>query len=152
MPAVDQAAAAAGITTAPSPPVKTHCPTITRTGTICQTCAVPDCILLSTIVNPCDCPHPVPTVTINHGCGTGCFGGCATSYQIAMSTTPCPTTTTITKSCEATVTVQSYPTRGCAHTCTSGFCILDSKILSPYLPPYYPTQVLLLAGERKRER
>lgn len=126
MPAGEQAAA--GITAKPTATVNTHCPTITQTGTRCHTCPAPDCIVLSTISNPCDCASPVPTVTVNQPCKSGCSGACGTEYVFDTSTSTCPTATPPSASCEATVTVHSYPSDGCAYTCTSGFCIIDSKI------------------------
>ncbi|KAH8903715.1 hypothetical protein BR93DRAFT_178342 [Coniochaeta sp. PMI_546] len=146
------------VTTAPTPTSNTHCPTIVKTGNICPSCAVPACILLSTVSNPCDCPTPIPTVTVNFPCGSGCHAGCGTAYSFASSTSTCPkptstststTTTTTTKtksssasksssstgpvtsSCVATVTVNAYPTRSCAYSCTSAFCIIDKFVTAP---------------------
>lgn len=90
--------------------------------------------MLSTISNPCDCAFPVPTVTVDRpcaGCGSGggCGGECGTQYVYATSTSTCPGgSSPPATTCQATVTVHSYPASGCAHTCTSGFCILDSEI------------------------
>lgn len=95
-----QAAAAAPAGDAPPPsitavPTKTpaaaHCPTVTRTGTICSTCVMPECILLSTVSNPCGCPSAVATTTVDYPCGTagGCHVGCGTAYAFAPSPTTC---------------------------------------------------------------
>ncbi|OIW26218.1 hypothetical protein CONLIGDRAFT_466390 [Coniochaeta ligniaria NRRL 30616] len=141
------------VTTSPTPTSNTHCPTITKTGTICPSCAVPMCIKLSTISNPCDCPTAIPTVVVDYPCGSGCHAGCGTAYSFASSTSTCTsststttsTTTTkpsssskctsstgpLTSSCAATVTVNAYPTQSCAYSCTSAFCIIDKFVTAP---------------------
>lgn len=123
--------------TSTSNQVKTHCPTFTSTGSICSSCIVPMCLMLTTVSNPCDCPTPVPTVTVDYPCGTPCKFGCQTSYIYATSTSTCPKSTTaseagptITK-CVATVTVDTHPSSGCTYSCSSAFCIIDKFVTAP---------------------
>ncbi|KAL1849376.1 hypothetical protein VTK73DRAFT_9892 [Phialemonium thermophilum] len=97
------AAAPPKITPTPVRPTTTnaHCPTVTRTGYVCPSCALPACILLSTVSNPCHCPTPVPTVTVDFPCSTDsdsaplCHAGCGTSYVFAAPTSKCPPPTAI---------------------------------------------------------
>ncbi|TVY94382.1 hypothetical protein LAWI1_G000036 [Lachnellula willkommii] len=64
------------------------CLTITKTtGPNCPTtCPVPDCIILSTVTNPCSCTRIVETTS----CKTKCEGGCQTRYKTLLL--PCPFT------------------------------------------------------------
>lgn len=63
------------------------CPTITKTGTICTSCPVLQCAMLTTMYNPCGCPSSLPTVTVNDFCGSGCNYAfrCKTVYDITSS-------------------------------------------------------------------
>ncbi|KAK0641815.1 hypothetical protein B0T16DRAFT_496449 [Cercophora newfieldiana] len=70
------------ITPPPSPPV-TACPTVTSTTNLCRTCAVPLCLVLSTLTQHCKCPNDPVTAFTSHPCELQCKGiGCATSYTI----------------------------------------------------------------------
>lgn len=70
----------------------TGCPTVTMTNELCSTCAVPACIIMSTLTRSCDCTdEPVPTVFLNFPCGgDGCAGaGCTTTYSIVEPEESC---------------------------------------------------------------
>lgn len=73
-------------------PTTNGCPTITATGVRCSTCVYPQCIVLSTVTVPCDCPTAVPTVYVNYPCGGPCAGGCGTSYSIVAPSSTCVST------------------------------------------------------------
>ncbi|TPX12575.1 uncharacterized protein E0L32_000752 [Thyridium curvatum] len=133
---------AVAIIPTPPPAKDTHCPTVTSTGSVCSTCAVPKCLAWSTISNPCDCARTVPTVTVDFPCrsdGKHCGAGCLTMYKSATSTSTCNdvpiptppspkttvTTTETAASCTTTVTANIYETAKCTKGCVSDFCIVD---------------------------
>lgn len=52
---------------APDPGLHTGCPTLTSTGTACNTCLVPGCTSRVEVTRSCGCP-PLPTTTVNFRC------------------------------------------------------------------------------------
>ncbi len=74
-------------------PDAVSCPTATRTmqNRSChKTCALSDCTFQTTIVNPCNCPSPIPTATLIAPCEADCpYQGCDIDFRTAAL--PCPT-------------------------------------------------------------
>ncbi|XMA19086.1 hypothetical protein WAI453_011877 [Rhynchosporium graminicola] len=85
----------------PTPsPSGTTCPTIIKTtdSASCpqptpSPCPVPDCIVLSSIDNPCGCPTSVATVNVYTPCPKGCDGACSTQWTVKQPTSTCAKTT-----------------------------------------------------------
>ena len=72
------------ITTAPCES-EVECPTLTRTGTACRTCLVPQCTSRVGVTRPCGCDGPLPTSTVNLECtdpGVCNRIGCTTIYDV----------------------------------------------------------------------
>ncbi|KAK4182120.1 hypothetical protein QBC35DRAFT_207548 [Podospora australis] len=80
----------------PQPPSQTGCPTVTATRELCATCTIPACLVISTLIQNCLCPTPIPTVYLDFPCvDGGCNGaGCSTSYQILTQEIGCLSTST----------------------------------------------------------
>ncbi|KAL8366865.1 hypothetical protein RB595_005027 [Gaeumannomyces hyphopodioides] len=74
-----------------------NCPVVTKTelaASCGRRCNNPDCMLVTTIQNPCDCPRAVPTATLIAPCQAECpYNGCG--LEVRTLNQPCqPTTTT----------------------------------------------------------
>ncbi|KAK7423823.1 hypothetical protein QQZ08_008866 [Neonectria magnoliae] len=90
---------------------KPACPIVTTTAAICSTCVLKECLSLSTISNPPNCPPTIPTVTTSYPCDEKtCPSGCAStsyvyasSYGVTTTTTPCPTVTSVLGHCSTCV-------------------------------------------------
>ncbi|KAF6828321.1 hypothetical protein CPLU01_08596 [Colletotrichum plurivorum] len=83
------------------------CPTETLTLDVCATCAVPQCITVSTLTRPCGCPTPGPTTFLEFPCRGTCGRiGCTTSYVFVSGEVPCDATASgpVTPTVVATVT------------------------------------------------
>ncbi|KAL0941956.1 uncharacterized protein CTRU02_204719 [Colletotrichum truncatum] len=104
-----------------STPVQTGCPTVTDTLEVCATCAVLQCIVISTLVQVCGCPTPVSTAWVDFPCDGTCGQiGCSTSYTVIPGEVPCtgvpsssrvpPGSSTIEKT-TASVTVSTIVTQ-----------------------------------------
>ncbi|KAH6857049.1 hypothetical protein B0I37DRAFT_89211 [Chaetomium sp. MPI-CAGE-AT-0009] len=77
------------------PPHPTGCPTITATTHQCRTCAVPACLVLSTVTQNCGCPNPPATSYTAFPCHEQCKGlGCETSWAVVEATGCTPSTST----------------------------------------------------------
>ncbi|KAH6886386.1 hypothetical protein B0T10DRAFT_80142 [Thelonectria olida] len=96
----------------PGGPMIPACPTITTTAKVCPTCITHPCDVVSTVINPGNCPRKIPTVTKKYPCAKStCPGGCKTHYVYpstlaTTTTTPCPTVTEVQGRCSTCVVAQ----------------------------------------------
>ncbi|KLU90659.1 hypothetical protein MAPG_10511 [Magnaporthiopsis poae ATCC 64411] len=94
-----------------------NCPVVTKTALAAscgRQCNKPDCMIVTTIQNPCNCPRAVPTATLIAPCQAECpYGGCGlevrTLNQPCESTTRRRTTTSTSKSVSWGVTLLPPP-------------------------------------------
>ncbi|KAK0620775.1 hypothetical protein B0T14DRAFT_522123 [Immersiella caudata] len=74
-------------TITPPPNPATACPTVISTTNLCRTCAVPACLVISTLTQHCKCPNEPAVAFTSHPCELQCKGiGCATTYKIVTAT------------------------------------------------------------------
>ena len=111
----------------------TQCPTVTS-ASYCSTCAVPRCLEISTISNPCGCPKEIPTTRPSFTCGAPnqCPARCGgTSYVYATPAEDCKPSTTspsiITSTIKQCPTVISTVGKVCS-TCVRPMCAVVSTI------------------------